>query len=210
MFWIIFSNCVRAIKLPLPNLTLKMRESASKEATGKDSKYFLQMTSALTVQKLFVPRFASAKQQNTSGNLSKPHLCSLHLYKPLHECQSCHRMIDPSITLLLNAISGQWRSMSLLILAFVNLKNLIKWMYWREKKMPVWKTLLTLQINRFCRWFAIVMFFFIKISAMLFRFRQRTPSVCPCSPTNLIDFYAQNCYSSEITHFTGYTWKLTP
>lgn len=73
MFWIIFSNCLRAIKLPNPtnptNLTLKMRESKSKrkEAAGKDSTYFLWMTSALPVQKLFVPRFVSAKQQTLLG-----------------------------------------------------------------------------------------------------------------------------------------------
>lgn len=48
-----------------------MRESVStsvsKEATGRDSKYFLPMTSALTIQKLFVPRFASTKQQTLLG-----------------------------------------------------------------------------------------------------------------------------------------------
>lgn len=135
MFWIIFSNCLRAIKLPPTNLTLKMRESesASKEAAGKYSKYFLPMTSALTIQKLFVPRFASAKQQTLLW------IWASHIYT-LSICTSRYmnvgptiKMIDTSITLLLNAISGQWRSISLLMLAFVNPRNLNKWNNWREK-----------------------------------------------------------------------------
>lgn len=92
MFWIIFSNCLRAIKLPPTNLTLKMRksESASKDAAGKDSKYFLPMTSALTIQKLFVPRFASAKQQTLLG------IWARHIYA-LSICTSRYMNVGPTI-----------------------------------------------------------------------------------------------------------------
>lgn len=92
MFWITFSNCLRAIKLPLTNLTLKMRESesVSKGAAGKDSKYFLPMTSALPIQKLFVPCFATAKQQTLLG------IWASHVYA-LSICTSCYMNVGPAI-----------------------------------------------------------------------------------------------------------------
>ena len=92
IFWIIFSNCLRAIKLPPTNLTLKMRESVSvsAEATGKDSKYFLPMTSAFTIQKLFVPRFASAKQQTLLG------IWASQIYA-LSICTSHYMNVGPAI-----------------------------------------------------------------------------------------------------------------
>lgn len=133
MFWIIFSNCLRAIKLPPTNLTLKMRKSESKAATGKDSKYFLSMTSALPIQKLFVPRLPALNSKHfwESGQATSMLSPSAQAATWMSVLPSNDR---PSITLLLNAISGQWwRRMSLLILAFVNPRNLIKWIYWREK-----------------------------------------------------------------------------
>lgn len=67
-----------------------MRESASKEAAGKDSKYFLPMTSALPIQKLFVPCFASAEQQTLLG------ICATHIYA-LSICTSRYMNVGPAI-----------------------------------------------------------------------------------------------------------------
>lgn len=71
-----------------------MRESVSvntsKEATGKDSKYFLPMTSALTIQKLFVPRFASTKQQTLLG------IWASHIYA-LSICTRHYMNVGPAI-----------------------------------------------------------------------------------------------------------------
>lgn len=133
MSWIIFSNCARAIKLPPTNLTPKMRESTSKGATGKDSKYFPPATSALSAPKLFVRRFRNVKRQTLLGIwASLVYALPICVHAAAWMC-SRYCAVDPSITLLLNAISGQWRQMSLLMLAFVVAQNLIKWMYWREE-----------------------------------------------------------------------------
>lgn len=69
-----------------------MRESVSvsAEATGKDSKYFLPMTSAFTIQKLFVPRFASAKQQTLLG------IWASQIYA-LSICTSHYMNVGPAI-----------------------------------------------------------------------------------------------------------------
>lgn len=90
MFWIIFSNCLRAIKLPPTNLTLKMRESESVCKAGKDSKYFLPMTSALLIQKLFVPCCANTKQQTLLG------IWASHVYA-LSICTGCYVNVGPAI-----------------------------------------------------------------------------------------------------------------
>lgn len=135
MFWIIFSNCLRASKLPPTNLTLKTRER-EREREQRSQRQSRQIFSACDKcsphSNGLCSCFASANSKHFWESC-KPHLCSLHLHKPLYECRSCHRMIDPSITLLLNAISGQWERMSLLMVAFVNPRNLITWIYWRKK-----------------------------------------------------------------------------